>query len=196
MRRFDGKKLVLASHNGGKLAEIRRLLSDLPIEVISAQTLGLEESDETGTSFAENARIKALGAAKAAKLPALADDSGLAVAALGGQPGIYSARWAGPEKDFSAAMARIEGALKGMADRRAAFIAHLTLAWPDGAVVDVEECVEGVLVWPPRGERGFGYDPMFQPEAETRTFGEMTSEEKARWSHRARALRSLRERCF
>lgn len=195
-RRCEGGRLVVASHNPGKVREIAELLRPHGFEAVPADALGLPEPEETGTSFAENARIKALAAALAARLPALSDDSGLTVPALGGAPGIHSARWAGPERDFAAAMARIEAALGAMGDRRAAFVCALALAWPDGHVETFEGRVEGRLVWPPRGARGFGYDPIFLPEGGALTFGEMAPEEKHEISHRARAFAALMARCF
>lgn len=192
-----GGRLVLASHNPGKLREFRALLAPLSVALVGADELGLPEPEESGSSFADNARIKALAAARASGLPALADDSGLAVAGLGGAPGIHSARWAGPEKDFTAAMRRLREELSDRsggfeaADRRAAFVCALCLAWPDGEVREFEGRVEGEIVWPPRGEGGFGYDPVFVPEGEERTFAEMTAAEKAALSHRARAVAAL-----
>lgn len=185
------KKLVIASHNPGKLVEIGDLLRPFGIETVGAAALGLAEPEETGTTFAANAALKAHAAARAAKLPALSDDSGLAVAALGGDPGIYSARWAGPKKDFALAMQKVEDALKGKSDRRAEFIAALALAWPDGACAIFEGRVAGTLVWPPRGDKGFGYDPIFVPEGHTITFGEMDPAKKHTMSHRARAFAKL-----
>ena len=193
-RRLVGDRLVLASHNPGKVAEFRDLLAPFGIAVLSAADLGLAEPEETGTSFAENAVIKACAAAGAAGLPALADDSGLEVAALGGAPGIHSARWA--DGDFAAAMRRIERALEGKSDRRARFVAALVLAWPDGHCEVFEGVVEGTLVFPPRGSRGFGYDPIFVARGGTRTFGEMDPAEKHRISHRARAFAALRAACL
>jgi len=193
-RRLVGDRLVLASHNPGKAAEFRDLLAPFGIAVLSAADLGLAEPEETGTSFAENAVIKACAAAGAAGLPALADDSGLEVAALGGAPGIHSARWA--DGDFAAAMRRIERALEGKSDRRARFVAALVLAWPDGHCEVFEGVVEGTLVFPPRGSRGFGYDPIFVARGGTRTFGEMDPAEKHRISHRARAFAALRAACL
>lgn len=206
-RRFDSDRLVVASHNPGKVREIRELLAGHAVEVVSAGELGLPEPEETGSSFAENAAIKAHAAAQAAGLPALADDSGYAVAALDGAPGIYSARWAGPEKDFALAMGKVEEALLARGattpqERRAAFVCALTLAWPDGHAETFEGVVEGLSVWPPRGDRGFGYDPIFQPDGHTRTFGEMSPEEKhgitdgKGLSHRARAFLALKKACF
>ncbi len=204
-RRIAGR-LVIATHNPGKLAELRELLSPYGVAAVSAGELGLAEPDETGATFADNARIKAETAAKASGLPAFADDSGLAVDALDGEPGIYSARWAGPDKDFARAMALIEEKLdaKGAAaPRRAHFISALCVAWPDGHCEQFEGRVDGTLVWPPRGDQGFGYDPMFLPDGETRSFGEMTSDEKhglpprgLGLSHRARAFLKLAEACL
>jgi XTP/dITP diphosphohydrolase len=196
IRHWQGGKLVIASHNQGKVAEIAALLAPFGAEVVSAGALGLEEPEETGLTFAENAALKAEAAARASGLPALADDSGLAVAALDGAPGIYSARWAGPGRDFALAMEKVERALQGKSDRRAAFICALALAWPDGHLEVVEGRVEGVLVWPPRGSFGFGYDPIFQPVGHDRSFGEMDPAEKHQLSHRADAFRQLVARCF
>jgi XTP/dITP diphosphohydrolase len=198
-------KIVIATHNPGKLAEMRDLLAPYDIEAISAGELGLAEPEETGTTFAANAHIKAASAAQRSGLPAFADDSGLCVAVLDGAPGIYSARWAGPDKDFAAAMAEIERQLdeKKSPDRRACFVAALCLAWPDGHVEDFEGRVDGTLVWPPRGDKGFGYDPMFLPDGFDRTFGEMSAEEKhglpphgKGLSHRARAFVKLAQACL
>ena len=194
-RRFEGDRLVIASHNPGKVEEIAALLAPFAIGVVSAGALGLPEPEETGDSFEANAALKAQAAAEARGLPALADDSGLVVPALGGAPGIYSARWAGPEKDFAAAMARVQREL-GDRERGASFVAVLALAWPDGEMALFRGEVAGRLVWPPRGERGFGYDPMFVPEGGSLTFGEMDPNEKHRISHRARAFARLVEACF
>jgi len=206
-RRITGQ-LVIATHNPGKLAEMRELLAPHGVTAISASELGLGEPEETGDNFAANARIKAAAAAAAAKLPAFADDSGLVVDALDGAPGIYSARWAGPDKDFNAAMSRIERLLAERGATRAAqrgahFVSALCVAWPDGHLEEVEARVDGTLVWPPRGAAGFGYDPMFLPDGHERTFGEMTSIEKhglpplgKGLSHRARAFVKLAERCL
>jgi XTP/dITP diphosphohydrolase len=203
-RRIAGK-LVIATHNPGKLAEMRELLAPYGIEAISAGELGLEEPEETGDDFRANARIKAIAAARSAKIAAFADDSGLVVDALDGAPGIYSARWAGETKDFSAAMTRIERLLQERGattaeERKAHFVSALCVAWPDGHLEEVEARVHGSLVWPPRGTAGFGYDPAFQPDGHTRTFGEMTSIEKhglpprgLGLSHRARAFVKLAE---
>lgn len=204
-RRLSGK-VVIATHNPGKLVEMRELLSPHGIEAVSASELDLPEPEETGSTFLENAHIKAAAAAKATQLPALADDSGLAVDALGGEPGIYSARWAGPDKDFARAMRVIDEKLQLAGantpdKRRGAFVAALSVVWPDGHEEAIEGRVEGTLVWPPRGTKGFGYDPMFLPDGHSRTFGEMTSEEKhglpprgMGLSHRARAFLKLSER--
>jgi len=206
-RRIEGK-LVIATHNPGKLAEMRELLAPHGIEAVSAGDLELDEPEETGKTFMANARIKAIAAAKAAGLPAFADDSGLVVDALDGAPGIYSARWAGPNKDFNDAMSRIERLLQErgatMPNKRGAhFVSALCIAWPDDHLEEVEARADGTLVWPPRGTAGFGYDPMFQPEGYTRTFGEMTSIEKhglppigLGLSHRARAFVKLAEICL
>ncbi len=195
-RRFAGGRLVIASHNPGKLAEFAELLGPFEATVTDAGTLGLDPAAETGADFAENAAIKARAAATAAGLPALADDSGLVVPALGGAPGIRSARWAGPDRDFAAAMARIQHELGGRPDRRAHFVCALALAWPDGHVEAVDGRVDGRLIWPPRGDRGFGYDPMFVPDGHDRTFGEMAATEKHAISHRADAWRKLVATCF
>lgn len=203
-RRLAGK-VVIATHNAGKLVEMRELLAPFGVEAVSAGELGLPEPDETGTMFAENAAIKALAAAKAADLPAFADDSGLCVDALDGAPGLFSARWAGPDKNFSRAMARIEEELRlrGALSRRAHFVSALVIAWPDGHTELFEGRVFGELV-APTGEAGFGYDPIFRPDGHERTFGEISSEEKhgVEWrtgnalSHRARAFVKLAEACL
>jgi XTP/dITP diphosphohydrolase len=206
-RKLRGK-VVIATHNPGKMKEMRELLEPYGIETISAGDLGLGEPIEGGTSFAENAKIKAVAAANAARLPALADDSGLAVEALDGEPGIHSARWAGEKKDFAHAMKTVEEKLKikkatTAEKRRGAFIAVLCLAWPDGETATFEGRVDGRIVWPPRGDQGFGYDPIFLPDGFSRTFGEMSSEEKhglpprgKGLSHRARAFLKLAESCL
>ena len=195
-RRFAGGDLVIASHNPGKVREIDELLRPFKAAAVSAGTLGLPEPEETGTTFEANAELKALAAARGSGKPALADDSGLCVAALGGDPGIYSARWAGPGKDFALAMRKVEDGLAGKTDRRAFFVAALSLAWPDGHVETFRGEVHGTLVWPPRGTRGFGYDPMFLPTGRTLTFGEMDPDAKHAISHRAVAFRKLIEACF
>jgi len=200
--------VVIATHNPGKLKEMRELLAPYGIAAVSAGELGLPEPEETGTTFRDNARIKAQAAAKAANLPAFADDSGLAVDALGGAPGIHSARWAGEAKDFAYAMQRVEDELRARNattpdQRRAHFISALCVAWPDGHVEEFEATVDGTLVSPPRGTLGFGYDPMFLPDGHTRTFGEMPAEEKhglpphgKGLSHRARAFLMLAAACL
>ncbi|HKA79200.1 MAG TPA: RdgB/HAM1 family non-canonical purine NTP pyrophosphatase [Xanthobacteraceae bacterium] len=206
-RRITGR-LVIATHNPGKLVEMRELLMPYGIEAVSGGELGLSEPEETGTTFRENARIKASAAAAASGLPAFADDSGLAVDALNGDPGIYSARWAGPDKDFRHAMQTIEDKLRALGagspqQRRAHFVSALCVAWPDEHVEEFEARVDGTLVWPPRGDKGFGYDPMFQPDGHDRTFGEMPGEEKhglpprgKGLSHRARAFMELARACL
>ena len=195
-RRFAGGKLVVASHNAGKVREIRELLAPFSAEVISAGDLGLPEPDETGTTFRENAELKARAAAIAANLPALADDSGFAVDALSGAPGLYSARWAGPNKDFAAAMRRVETELAGKSDRRGHFICALSLAWPDGHCDTFEGAVHGVVTFPPRGTKGFGYDPIFIADGFDITFAEMEPAAKHAISHRARAFNQLVAACF
>lgn len=188
-----GARLVIASHNEGKVREIAELFAPFAIETVSAASLGLGEPEETGQSFAENAALKAIAAAKASGMPALADDSGLEVHALAGDPGIHSARWAGEAKDFDKAMQRLKSELEavGAAEPRANFTCALAVATPDGAVRVFEGQVFGTLVWPPRGTRGFGYDPIFVPDGYTETFGEMESWRKHAISHRARAFEKL-----
>ncbi|MBP7253558.1 MAG: RdgB/HAM1 family non-canonical purine NTP pyrophosphatase [Alphaproteobacteria bacterium] len=186
-----GDKLVIATHNRGKIPEFAALLAPLALQLVSAGELGLPEPEETGDSFTANALLKARAAATAAGYVALADDSGLAVTTLAGAPGIYSARWAGPLKDFAVAMQRIETLLEGKTDRTAAFVSVLALCWPDGTERVFEGKVPGALVWPPRGDHGFGYDPMFVPDGENRTFAEMSAEQKNSLSHRARACVAL-----
>lgn len=189
-RKFDAQTLVLATHNAGKVAEFQNMISG--VQVISAGELGLSEPVEDGDSFFENALIKARAGAKEAGLPCLADDSGLCVNALGGRPGIYSARWAGEFKDFRMAMELVQEKLGESEDRSAYFVSVLVLAWPDGHYEYAEGRIEGELVWPARGKNGFGYDPIFVPEGETQTFGEMSMEEKKKFSHRARAMDALK----
>ena len=195
-RRFTGGKLVLASHNPGKLREIAELLAPYRIDVVSAGALGLAEPAETETTFIGNARLKAVAAAAASGLPALADDSGLEVMALGRDPGIYSARWAGPTKDFGLAMARVLDLLAGKSDRRARFVCALALAWPDGHCDEFEGEVWGEIVDAPRGSQGFGYDPIFRPDGHDITFGEMDPAKKHEMSHRAVAFRQFVAACF
>lgn len=195
-RKFPGGRLVIASHNAGKVREIGELLAPFGAEVVSAGDLGLAEPEETGTSFVANAELKARAAATAANLPALADDSGLAVTALGGDPGIYSARWGGPAKDFAMAMGLVNEKLGASADRSARFVCALALAWPDGHCETFEGTVDGDIVWPARGSQGFGYDPIFQAKGHEVTFGQMDPDAKHRISHRADAFRKLVEACF
>lgn len=206
-RRITGR-LVIATHNPGKLAEMRELLAPYGIDAVSAGQLALPEPDETGDTFQANARIKAVAASQATNLPAFADDSGLVVDALDGQPGIHSARWAGPAKDFNAAMTRIERLMQERgatepSQRKAHFVSALCIAWPDDHLEEVEARADGQLVWPPRGSAGFGYDPAFLPDGYSRTFGEMTSIEKhglpphgLGLSHRAKAFVMLAEMCL
>jgi XTP/dITP diphosphohydrolase len=194
-RPFTGDRLVIASHNEGKVAEITALLTPFSIAAVAAEALGIAEPEETGDSFEANAALKARVSAEASRRPALADDSGLVVPALGGAPGIYSSRWAGPAKDFRSAMARVHREL-GEQDRSARFVAVLALAWPDGDLELFRGEVAGTLVWPTRGERGFGYDPMFVPKCGLETFGEMDPVEKHKISHRARAFAKLVEGCL
>jgi XTP/dITP diphosphohydrolase len=206
-RSIDGR-LVIATHNPGKLTEMRELLEPYGVETVSAGELSAGEPEETGASFRANARIKAEAAARATGQPAFADDSGLVVDALDGAPGIHSARWAGPGKDFRHAMETVEAELgrrgaRTVADRRAHFVSALCIAWPDGHVEEFEGRVDGTLVWPPRGTKGFGYDPMFLPDGHALTFGEMSAEEKhglppkgKGLSHRARAFLKLAAACL
>jgi XTP/dITP diphosphohydrolase len=201
-------RLVIATHNPGKLREMRELLAPYGIDAVSAGELGLAEPDETGASFRDNARIKAVAAAVASNGPAFSDDSGLVVDALDGAPGIHSARWAGPGKDFGAAIQRVDQLLREHdatrpEQRTAHFVSALCIAWADRHVEEFEARVDGTLVWPPRGTLGFGYDPMFLPDGHARTFGEMPAEEKhglpprgKGLSHRARAFRKLAEACL
>ena len=196
IRKLAPGKLVIASHNEGKVREIEALLGPYGIQPVSAKSLDLPEPEETGTTFVANAELKALQAADLSGLPALADDSGLCVEALNGDPGIFSARWAGPGKDFGLAMKLVEDKLAAAGPetvRDAHFVCALALAWPDGHVEWFEGRVDGLLVWPPRGEHGFGYDPMFVPDGHQRTFGEMMPDEKTPLTHRAAAFRQLVE---
>lgn len=206
-RQLTGR-LVVATHNPGKLIEMKMLLEPHGVEAVSAGELGLGEPEETETSFAGNARLKAVAAANAAQLPAFADDSGLVIDALGGAPGIHTARWAGPDRDFEMAMEKVEAALQKAGatapeQRQARFVSALCIAWPDGHLEEFEGVVEGTLVWPPRGAKGFGYDPMFRPEDHAKTFAEMTADEKHAMppkgfglSHRARAFLKLSQACL
>jgi XTP/dITP diphosphohydrolase len=197
-RKFTDGKLVIASHNKGKVGEIADLLKYFGVEVVSAESLGLPEPEETGATFVANALLKAHAAAEGSGLPSLADDSGLAVHALGGEPGIYSARWAETPngRDFGVAMERVEAELQGKTDRTAHFICVLALAWPDGHAETFEGCVDGTLVWPPRGEYGFGYDPIFRPDGYDIAFAEMAPGDKHAISHRADAFAKLVAACF
>lgn len=195
-RTFDGKKLVIASHNAGKIREIGELLAPFGVEVMSAGDMGVEEPEETGLTFIDNAILKAKISAEATDLPALADDSGLSVTALDGAPGIYSARWAGNPRDFNMAMERVHSELGDNPDRSAKFICALALAWPDGHVEVFEGKVEGDITWPQRGEKGFGYDPIFQPKGHEISFAEMEPAKKHEMSHRADAFKQLVDRCF
>ena len=191
IRKLAPGKLVIASHNAGKVREIAALLGPHGVEPVSAAALDLPEPEETGTTFVANAELKALAAADLSGLPALADDSGLCVDALGGEPGIFSARWAGESKDFAAAMARVHARMADDAPRDAHFVCVLALAWPDGHVEWFEGRADGTLVWPPRGANGFGYDPMFLPNGGERTYGELSPDEKHADNHRARAFAKL-----
>jgi len=207
MRPLEGKKIVVASHNEGKLREFADLMGPFGLEAKSAKEFGLPEPNETGATFEENAYIKAFAAASATGLPALSDDSGLVIDALGGAPGVYTANWAEtPDgtRDFGMAMQRAEVAMQEVgavepAQRTGRFVAVICLAWPDGEAEYFRGEAEGTLVWPPRGDSGFGYDPVFLPEGQSRTFGEMTAEEKHGWkpgqatalSHRARAFQKF-----
>jgi XTP/dITP diphosphohydrolase len=191
-----GGRLVIASHNPGKLREFSALFAPHGVDCIAAAALGLPEPEETAADFVGNARLKAVAAARAAGLPSLADDSGFCVAALGGAPGVVSARWAGPDKDFGLAMQRVHREMGDAADRRAWFTAALCLAWPDGETATFLGRVEGTAVWPPRGTRGFGYDPMFVPLRGGETYGEMDPAAKHATSHRARAFAQLLAACF
>ncbi|MEG3616985.1 RdgB/HAM1 family non-canonical purine NTP pyrophosphatase [Magnetovibrio sp. PR-2] len=197
-RKFEGGKLVIASHNPGKVREIGELLEPFGADVVSVGELGLPEPVEDGETFIDNAQIKALAAATASGHVALADDSGLCVHALGDNPGVYSARWAGPDKDFSVAMEKVETAIidAGAEDRSAHFACALTLAWPDGHTESFEGQVHGHMTWPPRGEKGFGYDPTFIPDGFETTFAEMEPQAKHAMSHRANAFKLLVAACF
>jgi XTP/dITP diphosphohydrolase len=196
MRIFKEKELVIATHNKGKLHEIAELLAPYAEKFMSAGELGLPEPEETGNTFVDNAILKAKAAAIASGKCALADDSGVSVTALNGDPGIYSARWAGPDKDFNAAMRRVHDALGDAKDRSASFICVLALAWPDGHVETFEGKIEGDIVWPPRGDKGFGYDPIFIPHGMSKTFAEIEPAEKHAMSHRAKAFEKLVHSCF
>ena len=197
-RRLTERRLVVASHNAGKVREIGDLIAPFRIEAIPAARLGLPEPEEPDPTFVGNALIKAHAAAKGANMPALADDSGLCVNALGGEPGVLSARWAGPSKDFGVAMEKVNDRLNAMNadDRHAHFVCALAIAWPNGDAQVFEGKVDGQLIWPPRGTRGFGYDPMFVPDGYDVTFGEMDPDKKHAISHRARAFKKFVEACL
>ncbi|MCE2509498.1 MAG: RdgB/HAM1 family non-canonical purine NTP pyrophosphatase [Alphaproteobacteria bacterium] len=195
-RPFAEEALVLASHNPGKAREIADLLEPFKVAVRSVSEFDLKAPAETGVTFSQNAELKAKTAAEATGLVALADDSGLAVSALAGRPGIRSARWAGPNQDFNSAMHRVHEMMEGHPDDSARFVCALALCWPDGHCETFEGTVEGQIVWPPRGSLGFGYDPIFVPEGHAITFGEMAPEEKHKISHRADAFRKLIDACF
>ena len=195
-RRFEGGKLVIASHNPGKVREIQALLNPFEAEVISAGELGLPEPEETGDTFTANAELKARAAAMGANLPALADDSGIVVNGLNGQPGIYSARWGGPVKDFNHAMERVWTELEAIEDKSAHFTSALALCWPDGHSEIFEGYIHGTIVWPQRGDKGFGYDPIFQPNGHNQTFGELENNVKYSISHRFQAFEKLVKACF
>lgn len=195
-RLVPGERLAVATHNLGKLREIAALLAPHGIEAVSAGALGLPAPEETEATFAGNARLKAAAAAQGAGLPALADDSGFSLAALGGAPGVLSARWAGPGRDFAHAMRRVWDEMAGSDDRRAWFTCALCLAWPDGERATFVGRVEGSVTWPPRGSHGFGYDPLFVPLGEAETYGEMAPARKESTSHRARAMAQLFRACL
>jgi XTP/dITP diphosphohydrolase len=195
-RRFEGGKLVIASHNPGKVREIQALLNPFEAEVISAGELGLPEPEETGDTFIANAELKAQAAAMGANLPALADDSGIVVNGLNGQPGIYSARWGGPAKDFNHAMGRVWTELEAIEDKSAHFTSALALCWPDGHSEIFEGYIHGTIVWPQRGDKGFGYDPIFQPNGHNQTFGELENNVRYSISHRFQAFEKLVKACF
>lgn len=196
MRKFTENELVVATHNKGKAREITALLSSYVDHFYTAGELNLPEPEETGKTFKENAILKAVAAATGSGKPALADDSGLAVHALNGDPGIYSARWGGAEKDFNLAMRKVHGALGDAPDRSASFVCALAIAWPDGHAEVFEGRVHGNIIWPMRGEKGFGYDPVFQPDGYEITFAEMDTQEKQDISHRAKAFEQLVENCL
>lgn len=196
MRLSRGTRLVIATHNPGKLAEMAALLATYGIDTVSAGALGLPEPEEPAPDFAGNARIKALAAARGSGLASLADDSGFCVDALGGAPGVHSARWAGPGRDFSPAMARVQREMGAATDHRAWFISVLCLASPEGGVECFEGRVDGTVSFPPRGENGFGYDPIFLPEGHAQTFGEMIAAQKETISHRARAFARFAAACL
>ena len=190
------KQLVVASHNKGKVAEITDLLTPYSLEIFSIAKMGLPAPEETGKTFIDNALIKAQAAVEGCGLPCLADDSGISVEALCGEPGIFSARWAGPDRNFNLAMTTVNEKLGNKTNRRAYFVSALTLAWPDGYSESFEGRIYGTIIWPPRGSSGFGYDPMFMPDGYNKTFGEIPYDEKQRISHRAKAFEKLINGCF
>ena len=195
-RPFTEPRLVIASHNKGKIAEIADLLAPYPVDIISIKEFDLPEPEETGRTYTANAVIKAEAAVAGCGLPCLADDSGVSVEALCGEPGIFSARWAGPDRDFNLAMTTVNKKLGKNPNRRACFVSVLTLAWPDGHSESFEGRIYGNMIWPPRGSSGFGYDPMFMPDGYDKTFGEIPYDEKQRISHRAAAFQKLINGCF
>ena len=196
MRKFEGDKLVFASHNAGKIAELRHMIGAYVPNILVSKEMGLPEPDETGTTFHENAAIKAREIARLTKIPALADDSGLCIDALDGSPGVYSADWAGHPRNFKAAMHRVLELMRGVDNRHAYFTTVLALAWPDGHVEYAQGRIEGTITRAPRGGGGFGYDPIFMPDGFAKTFGEMDSDLKKSMSHRTRALQGMADRCF
>lgn len=194
--KFESKKLVLATHNAGKIVEIKNLLAPYDIEVFSAVDMDLDEPEETENTFIGNATLKAKAAVAIAGLPCLSDDSGLSVNAINGEPGVYSADWAGIPRDFEKAMKLVHEKMGDATDRSAYFTSVLVIATPEGEIMTAEGRVDGEIVWPPRGQGGFGYDPIFVPKGETRTFAEMTLEEKKKYSHRSSAFKELLEKYF
>ncbi len=196
MKKFEAQELVIATHNAGKAREISELLKPYIKTFVMAGDLGLPEPAETGVTFFENATIKALAAARASGKPALADDSGLCVNVLNGDPGVYSADWAGPDKNFAAAMQMIHDKMGNAVDRSAAFVCVLALAWPDGHCETFEGRIEGDIIWPPRGDKGFGYDPFFRPAGYEQSYAEIDAHVKNKISHRARAFEKLVQSCF
>ena len=198
-RQFEGDELVVATHNNGKLRELRAMFGDRIKKLSSAADHGVESPAETGTTFVENALIKAQTVAKATGLPALADDSGICISALNGAPGVYAADWAeeeGKPRDFNRAMQRVHDEMGDNPDKKAFFVSCLVLAWPDGHYETVEGYSHGNITWPPRGEKGFGYDPVFVPEGDTRTYGEMDTAEKDKTSHGAASFAMIIDKCF
>ncbi len=195
-RKFTEDTLLLASHNKGKLVELRDLLGDKIPNITSAVDMNLPEPEETGTTFVDNAVLKALACMRESGLPSLADDSGLSVTTLDGAPGVYSARWAGEPRDFNLAMQKVHDAMEDAEDRSASFVCVLALAWPDGHVETFEGRIDGNICWPPRGDKGFGYDPIFVPLGDARSFGEIDFAEKQGMSHRAKAFKAMIDALF